>query len=52
MDEGGENSEIVRTIRTCAHNLRLEVVAEGVETPEQLKQPTELKCEYGQGRAD
>jgi diguanylate cyclase (GGDEF)-like protein len=49
MGEGDENSEIVRTIMTLASNLGMEVVAEGVETEEQLSQLRVLKCEYGQG---
>ena len=46
---GGENLEIVRTIVTLAHNLGLDVIAEGVETPEQLTYLRSLGCEYGQG---
>ncbi|HEV7376267.1 MAG TPA: EAL domain-containing protein [Pyrinomonadaceae bacterium] len=49
MGEGDENSEIVRTIMTLASNLGMEVVAEGVETEEQLALLRSLKCEYGQG---
>jgi EAL domain-containing protein (putative c-di-GMP-specific phosphodiesterase class I) len=49
MGEGGENLEIVRTIIELAHNLKMEVIAEGVETEGQLSQLRRLKCEYGQG---
>lgn len=49
MAKGDENSEIVRTICTLANNLGMEVVAEGVETSEQLELLRSLKCEYGQG---
>jgi len=49
MSKGNENSEIVRTICTLANNLGMEVVAEGVETREQLELLRLLKCEYGQG---
>jgi len=49
MNQGDENLEIVRTILTLAHNLGMEVVAEGVETQEQSVQLKTLKCEYGQG---
>ena len=45
----GENWEIVRTIVALAHNLGLDVIAEGVETANQLAQLTRLDCEYGQG---
>jgi diguanylate cyclase (GGDEF)-like protein/PAS domain S-box-containing protein len=49
MGPGGENWEIVRTIVALAHNLGLDVIAEGVETAKQLAQLTRLECEYGQG---
>jgi diguanylate cyclase (GGDEF)-like protein len=49
MAKGDENSEIVRTICTLANNLGMEVVAEGIETREQLELLRNLKCEYGQG---
>lgn len=49
MGPSGENSEIVRTIITLANNLAMEVVAEGVETAEQLAQLKSLKCTLGQG---
>jgi diguanylate cyclase (GGDEF)-like protein len=49
MSMSDENAEIVRTIKTLASNLGMDVVAEGVETLEQLKQLAALQCEYGQG---
>jgi diguanylate cyclase (GGDEF)-like protein len=49
MAKGDENSEIVRTICTLANNLGMEVVAEGIESREQLEVLRSLKCEYGQG---
>ena len=49
MRPGNENSEIVRTIITLARNLGMEVVAEGIETEEQLGQLKSLACDYGQG---
>jgi diguanylate cyclase (GGDEF)-like protein len=48
MDDQGE-VEIVRAIITLAQNLAMNVIAEGVETPEQLALLRELKCDYGQG---
>ena len=42
-------AEIVRTILALARTLRLEVVAEGVETAEELHMLRDLRCEYGQG---
>ena len=41
--------EIVRAILLLAHNLKMDVVAEGVETIEQLAQLRALDCEYAQG---
>jgi diguanylate cyclase (GGDEF)-like protein/PAS domain S-box-containing protein len=49
IGEDKENLEIVRTIITLAHNLKMNVIAEGVETVEQLSQLRDLGCEYGQG---
>ena len=49
MGVNGENCEIVRAIVTLAHSLGLDVVAEGIETEEQLTQLKDLGCEYGQG---
>ncbi|NJN30996.1 MAG: EAL domain-containing protein [Synechococcales cyanobacterium RM1_1_8] len=45
----GENFEIIRTIRALAQSLGMKVVAEGIETPEQLARLTSLGCELGQG---
>ena len=44
-----ENLEIVRTIVSLGHNLGMVVVAEGVETAEQLRELKELGCDYAQG---
>jgi diguanylate cyclase (GGDEF)-like protein/PAS domain S-box-containing protein len=41
--------EIVKTIVNLAHNLRMQVVAEGVENSSQAKCLKELGCEYAQG---
>ncbi|SMP40688.1 diguanylate cyclase (GGDEF) domain-containing protein [Desulfonatronum zhilinae] len=49
MHLGGENLEIIRTIVTLAQALKMEVVAEGVETEEELKTLTMLRCDYAQG---
>ncbi|MFH1022715.1 MAG: EAL domain-containing protein [Planctomycetota bacterium] len=46
---GTGNQEIVQTIITLAHGLKMEVIAEGVETPEQLSRLQALGCEYAQG---
>ncbi len=44
-----KNSEIVQTIVTLAVNLGMDVIAEGVETREQVIHLTGLDCEYVQG---
>ncbi|MDQ6785656.1 MAG: EAL domain-containing protein [Acidobacteriota bacterium] len=49
MEDGTENGEIVRTVITLAKTLRLDVVAEGIETIHQLHQLRILGCQYGQG---
>jgi len=49
IGEKGENLEIVRAIVMLARSLRMEVVAEGVETAVQLAQLRAIGCEYGQG---
>jgi EAL domain-containing protein (putative c-di-GMP-specific phosphodiesterase class I) len=44
-----ENKKIVETIITLAHKLSMTVVAEGVETPEQLSMLSDMKCQLAQG---
>jgi diguanylate cyclase (GGDEF)-like protein/PAS domain S-box-containing protein len=44
-----EDDEIVRTILTLGHNLGLKVIAEGVETIDQITKLQFLGCEYAQG---
>jgi diguanylate cyclase (GGDEF)-like protein/PAS domain S-box-containing protein len=47
MDHDGD--EMVRMIVSLAHNLKLKVIAEGVETTEQLRRLEALSCDYAQG---
>ena len=42
-------SQLVHTIITLGHNLKMNVIAEGLETEEQLKILQSFHCEYGQG---
>jgi diguanylate cyclase (GGDEF)-like protein len=43
------NRAIVKSILSLAHSVDLKVVAEGIETPQQLASLRELGCDYGQG---
>lgn len=49
VGDQGENSEILRTVIMLAKNLRMRVVAEGIETESQLSLLQNLGCDYGQG---
>jgi len=44
-----EGHEIVRAIITLTHNLGMRVIAEGVETTDQLGELRMLRCGFGQG---
>ncbi|WP_248804034.1 putative bifunctional diguanylate cyclase/phosphodiesterase [Pseudomonas sp. MWU13-2100] len=49
MESREENRKLVHAMVNLAHNLHLEVVAEGVETPEQLALLREFGCDQAQG---
>ena len=49
MVAGDENTKLVSTIISLAHNLNISVTAEGIETAGQLQQLRNLNCESGQG---
>ncbi len=49
LDANVEYAAVVHAIVTLAHNLNMEVTAEGIETPEQLAQILALDCDYAQG---
>jgi diguanylate cyclase (GGDEF)-like protein/PAS domain S-box-containing protein len=49
MESGGQGAALVATIINLAHALKLKVVAEGVETAEQLRMLKTLHCDEYQG---
>lgn len=49
MRSGGANWVTVRTIVSLAQNLGMEVIAEGVETEEQLAELRAMGCQFAQG---
>jgi diguanylate cyclase (GGDEF)-like protein/PAS domain S-box-containing protein len=49
MDAAPQQAAIVKTIVSLAHNLGMDVVAEGVETTAQAQALCSLGCRYGQG---
>ena len=46
---GDPQGELVKTIAALARNLNMEVIAEGVETPQQLEHLRRIRCEQVQG---
>ena len=49
MENGKEHINMIETIVAIAHNFGMEVIAEGVEKPEQQQILQELGCERLQG---
>ncbi|MNG29580.1 Oxygen sensor protein DosP [compost metagenome] len=49
MEKREENRKLVHAMINLAHNLNLEVVAEGVETPEQMDLLRSFNCDQVQG---
>lgn len=49
MNESQDDAAIVESISGLAHALGLRIVAEGVETQEQLDELNKLGCDYAQG---
>ena len=49
LEENEHNQNIVKATINLSHTLGLKVVAEGIETPEQLAILQRLGCDYGQG---
>lgn len=49
LEDESTNEEIVRTIVSLGQNLRVKVIAEGIETREQFRRLQGLRCPLGQG---
>ena len=49
MNANKDYAGIVHTVVVLAHNLKMEVIVEGVETREQLAQLIALECDHAQG---
>ena len=49
METINENANIVGTIVSLGHRLKLDIIAEGVETLAQARLLKQLKCQYAQG---
>lgn len=49
IDNGGENSAVVKAILSLSADLNIEAIAEGIETDRQLEQLSSLHCAYWQG---
>jgi len=48
-DAPGNTMTVLRAIHALGTSLGLEIIAEGIETPEQLHALRDIGCEYGQG---
>jgi EAL domain-containing protein (putative c-di-GMP-specific phosphodiesterase class I) len=49
LGEGGETSAIVKTILSLSSDLKIDAIAEGVETDLQLERIRALNCQFWQG---
>jgi EAL domain-containing protein (putative c-di-GMP-specific phosphodiesterase class I) len=49
MDKNGNQLKIIQAIVNLTHRLGVDVIAEGIETDDQLDQLKDLDCKFGQG---
>ena len=49
IEHSQSDRNLVRAIISLAHNFKMEVIAEGIETQEQLEILREMNCDHGQG---
>ena len=49
MHASAQHHQIVRSIIRLAQELGIEIIAEGIERPEQAELLRELGCDFGQG---
>ncbi len=49
LNADAKDAEVVRAVLTLGHALGKTVIAEGIETPEQLAQLRRMGCQFGQG---
>ncbi|MGL5510225.1 MAG: EAL domain-containing protein [Microcoleaceae cyanobacterium] len=49
MQADNRNYQVVRTIINLGHNLSLNIIAEGIETAQQMAWLQEFNCEFSQG---
>ncbi|EMR12824.1 PAS/PAC and GAF sensor-containing diguanylate cyclase/phosphodiesterase [Methylophaga lonarensis MPL] len=49
LSEGSDELVLCQAIITMAHTLNIEVIAEGIETEEQMQLLKDAGCDYGQG---
>ena len=49
MGESRDGAELIRAIVALGRALGMKVIAEGIETADQLSRLEEFDCEYGQG---
>jgi diguanylate cyclase len=49
LEDGGQSRDLLQAILGVGHSMSLSVIAEGIETEEQLRTVTEMGCEMAQG---